>query len=144
MCSSAMADELKSDLESFREQWKAEVTSKKTEATTASSTQQAQPASPKKARRRPRPPTAFPDLPADKEPKKFVEEESSDDEPAPNVNRRVSVVLADGQHDVLSVTQKTATALECYEKAVQKEEEGDLTESLKLYRRAFKVSQHAL
>jgi len=136
-----MADELKSDLESFREQWKAEVTSKKAESSTASTSQQAQPAPAKKTRRRPRPPTAFPELAADKEPKKPVEPESSDDEPVPNAARRVSIVSADGQREtVLTVTEKAAKALEFYEKAVQREEEGSLGESVKFYRKAFKVS----
>ncbi|KAF8246377.1 hypothetical protein K440DRAFT_651083 [Wilcoxina mikolae CBS 423.85] len=113
-----MADE--SELSRFRQQWKEEVTAR-TKASSSSSSS--------------RPPTHKPKVPHFSRGVRAPDDNSNNDEyepPTPSSpQRRPSISTA--------TSGIPRSALEHYEKAVEKESEGNLGESLKLYRKAFRM-----
>lgn len=143
-----MADLNNPDLESFRQQWKAEVTQKKTQSNQAATRATQQPST-TAARRRPsiipstarrRPLTFETDGP------RHDDSISSEDEDKAvhERNKRRTGPLADWVDDDLiqeevTVERVPESALEHYEKAVERETQGQLGDSLDLYRKAFKV-----
>lgn len=147
-----MADLNNPDLESFRQQWKAEVTQKKTQSNQAA-TRATQHSS---ARRRPsiipsttrrRLLTFEADGPRHDDP---ISSED-DDKAVHERNKRRTGPLADWVdedllderiRDEVAVEREPESALEHYEKAVERETQGQLGDSLDLYRKAFKVRQH--
>lgn len=125
-----MADE--SELSHFRQQWKDEVTARsKVGPTSSPSSSTARPPA-----HRPRPPSFSHTRPAATRPSEDDDELpastfASPPSPPPPPPRRPSFSTRDSAFP--------RSALEHYEEAVKKETEGDLGESLKLYRKAFRM-----
>ncbi|KAF8535329.1 hypothetical protein BDD12DRAFT_855896 [Trichophaea hybrida] len=118
-----MADE--SELSRFREQWKEEVTArtKATSSFSSSSSSRPQPHKPK--------------VPSFSRGVRAPDDNNTNDEyepptPSSPPQRRPSISIA-------TTSGIPRSALEHYEKAVEKESEGNLGESLKLYRKAFRM-----
>ena len=138
------------DLESFRQQWKAEVTQKKTQSNQAATRATQQPST-AAARRRPsiitstapkrRPLTFETDGPKHDDPISSEDEDKAVHER----NKRRTGPLADWVDEELNHMEEEVgerepeSALEHYEKAVERETQGQLGDSLDLYRKAFKV-----
>jgi F-box protein 9 len=124
-----MADE--SELQRFRQQWKEEVT-KRAQGRPAPSTSTSAAARPTQ---RPRPPSFSQTRPtrviAGEDEDEFLPELSSSSKTAtsPPPPRQPS----------FSISGTPKSALEHYEQAVEKESEGNLGESLRLYRKAFRL-----
>ena len=137
--------EVNPDLESFRQQWKAEVTQKKTQSNQAATRATQQPSArrrpsiiPSTARRRP--------LTFETDGPRHEDSISSEDQDkaAHERNKRRTGPLADWVDEDLiqeevGVDRVPESALEHYEKAVERETQGQLGDSLDLYRKAFKV-----
>lgn len=124
-------EESNPELESFRQQWKAEVSAKaRAEGSKATS-------SPESSRAHPRPPAA-PRIAVDKAPKAAHEEEDHA-EPLPFSGLDPPRVGAERQESSKVGGVEPRSALEHYEKAVEKESQGSLGDSLAHYRKAFKV-----
>jgi F-box protein 9 len=135
-----MSDELNPELESFRQQWRAEVTAKTKGESSTARTQPARPA--------PRTPSIVPKtiaqkLGEDRNDDQISDEEDGDISTRPR-GRSFHAASSADEEDVDSVakmaTREPLSALEHYEKAVERETEGNLGDSLKLYRKAFRVS----
>lgn len=127
--------EIQSELESFREQWRAEVSARaRPPVGTTSRAQQSHnahtgpAATPPPAHRK----TPFRTLGHLEDEDEYVQSLSFD-EPAPAKN------TLDGHAAGSSQNQEPETALEFYEKAVDKETSGSLGDSLHLYRKAFRM-----
>lgn len=132
-------DSTEAELESFRQKWREEVTAKargKQPATAASGTTRPTQASSSKA-----PKNNGPDLSSSSHVRQRSEEI---DDVAPHVYHD----LGDKQHgrrldetsaSAASQNAEPKSALEHYERAVEKETQGSLGDSLNLYRKAFKV-----
>lgn len=127
----------KDELERFREQWKAEVSTKKhqTQPTLASSSQAGGPSSSATGTinfRKSKP-----------EPKGKAVLRDGDDELAPQPyhdleEKELGRKLGDESYGTKAKPEPT-TALEHYERAVEKEGQGNLGDSVRLYSKAFKV-----
>lgn len=142
------------DLESFRQQWKAEVTQKKTQSNQAATRATQQPST-AGARRRPsilpstarrRPLTFETDGPSRDDPVSSEDEDKAVHER----NKRRTGPLADWVDEDLAERaiggeeeREPESALEHYEKAVERETQGQLGDSLDLYRKAFKVRSYS-
>jgi F-box protein 9 len=132
------------ELESFRQKWREEVTARtKGKAPVASST----PANTGASSSKPRPSKSNAPEPSSSSHIRQRSTEESDDI-APHVyedlgerqhGRRLDETAAETAA-ALAAGREPVSALEHYEKAVEKESEGRLGDSLSLYRRAFKVS----
>jgi F-box protein 9 len=134
------------ELESFRQKWREEVTARsKGKAPVASAT----PANTGAVSSKPRPNRSnAPDISSSSHARQRSVEEADD------VNPHVYQDLGEKQHGrrldetsaetaaALAANSEPNSALEHYEKAVEKESEGRLGDSLNLYRKAFKVSQY--
>jgi hypothetical protein len=123
------------ELESFRQQWRAEVSARaKAEGNKASQTSTA--GSSKLARK----PPAFNRLPSAGASKQLEEDE---DHAGP---QRVSgfdaqrIEIVEHTEGSKTGSKEPRSALEHYEKAVERETQGSLGDSLDLYRKAFRVS----
>lgn len=127
--------ELNSELESFRQQWRSELKSKKPEAendgrsvsfTVASSSK---PSVPKAKPSSSRP---------------FHVEEDEEHVNAPSFDAPASTSESGRTilHPEVFEKEELISALDHYEAAVEKEAVGSLGDSLKLYRKAFRVSRH--
>ncbi|EAA34959.1 hypothetical protein GE21DRAFT_1190 [Neurospora crassa] len=147
------------DLESFREQWRAEVRARRptTQASSSSSQQQppAPPPPPPPHQQQPTPsaaelaaehhlhPRKPPPAPAKKAaaPRQdyeddYVQPRSFD---SPNDEAAAASTSTQGEWTVKKTTKDPVTALDHYEKAVEREAAGSLGDSLKLYRKAFRM-----
>jgi F-box protein 9 len=135
------------ELESFRQKWREEVTARTKGKAPAAS---AAPANTGAASSKPRPTRSnAPDISTSTHTRQRSVEEVDD------VNPHVYQDLGEKQHGrrldetsaetaaALATDREPNSALEHYEKAVEKESEGRLGDSLNLYRKAFKVSQFA-
>lgn len=140
------SNDIKSELESFREQWRAEVQSKvpvskkQAEQTVAGpSNANAQPQALSKLPKVSDPPKK--QVAGKKAPQPEDEEDEyvsqSFDEAAPAVSSDPSsqTLPSDNEADLVS-------ALDHYEQAVEREAAGNLGDSLRLYRKAYRVSPH--
>ena len=118
-------EESNPELESFRQQWRAEVSAKGNKKPNTS--QAKQPRNNKPAFNR----LASTSIP---EP----EEEGDDDGVEPRMHNSLGGPSRSEGHKV-GVKKEPASALEHYEEAVEKETQGSLGDSLDLYRKAFRV-----
>ena len=142
------------DLESFRQQWKAEVTQKKTIQNQAATRQASQPstsAAAKASKRAPRRPSTvhhepgpLSDLVKDGyyDEAEFSEEEEKAAKHERNKSKTgpLSTWKDGDMTEEDEVEKEPVSALDHYERAVERETQGQLGESLKLYQKAFKVS----
>ncbi|KAK7962256.1 F-box domain-containing protein [Apiospora aurea] len=147
---------MESELENFREQWRAEVARSRNTAATSSSTQKQQQQRPQKAQAasssssrvppsRKHEPSANPRI-ASKIASHQHQEDDDDltrgqafDEPAGPVAPNTLAAFEKGSGEL---EKEPETALEFYERAVDKESAGKLGDSLHLYRRAFRLDNH--
>lgn len=126
------------DLETFRQQWRAEVEGKNKGD---GNIRKSKPGSSKQHARR----QAFDDLPAQKGSRADDHEGHHESQNAvrrlSNNRRVVDPKFEKGESSrQQSSTQEPKSALEHYEKAVERETQGKLGDSLDLYRKAFKVT----
>lgn len=134
--------DISSELESFREQWRAEVRAKKPAGTAG----QAQPA-------QPGPSSSIPAVPARSHHRtsapprhlvgshqKPVAKDNDDDDFQAESYDLPSEDTGPARASAAAVVEEPVTALEHYEKAVERETQGSLGDSLQLYRKAFRVS----
>ncbi|OAA40624.1 F-box domain containing protein [Metarhizium rileyi] len=119
-------DRLDSELESFRQQWLSEVRSKTGEQSRSESTAFSLPQTPT-AHQPPRPKTRKPPPPTIEEEDEHVRTLSFDDGPEPG-----SAAERPGSRALVS-------ALDHYEEAMEREAQGNMGESLKLYRKAYRL-----
>ncbi|KAK7914762.1 hypothetical protein PG985_012465 [Apiospora marii] len=141
---------MESELENFREQWRAEVARSRTAATSSSTRPKAQAVSSSSSRAPPPPrkiePSTNPKI-ASKIASHQHQEDDDDltrgqafDEPAgPAITPNTLAAFEQGPGET---EKEPETALEFYEKAVDKESAGKLGDSLHLYRRAFRLDNH--
>ena len=132
------------DLEQFRQEWQQEVTARtQHKHTKGGSGGHARTKSPNEQRQRPERPINRPSEPhplADKHDEELIPESSSQALPTERLsNLNVGDADAD-EFSKLSQAEPT-TALEHYERAVEKEGQGKLGDSLSHYRRAFKLDE---
>lgn len=129
-------EERNPELESFRQQWKAEVLAR---AKAESANREAQPsaAGPSKITRRP---PAAPRIPTEKE---SEEQELIEPQNYHALGRQGDVDGVEYGESFPSGGREPQSALEHYEKAVERETQGSLGDSLALYRKAFKVGSVA-
>lgn len=126
------------ELESFRQQWRAEVSARSKPEGHKFAPSSADPSS----SRAPRRPPAAPRIAADKIP---ATEEEAEDHVEPRTFGDEDASAGGVERGVGAAESSRATgteprsALEHYEKAVEKESQGSLGDSLDLYRKAFKV-----
>ncbi len=125
-----MMEEPNPELETFRQQWRAEVSARA----------QAEPnkATKPKATRRPPPITSLSSSKA----LKPVKEDEDDIEPQKTFS--LDGPSSPKEHARSSTSKEPQSALDHYEKAVERESQGSLGESLDLYRKAFRVSYMSL
>jgi len=110
------------ELESFRQQWRAEVSAKA------------------QAERRKAVPATAKNIPSSSRP--IGEHSSNKDVTAESGHAADTRESEDHEHEFNGKTgsREPRSALEHYEQAVETENQGNLTESLNLYRKAFRVS----
>lgn len=136
-------DDRETELSRFRQQWKAEVTARQTRPVAAQPSTSAESPSPTSPGAKPRAP------PRKLSRSSAVAREISDGdhgagpaasrpEPEPGAWERPASPTAVRGPSV-SVPSAPGTALEHYERAVEKETQGSLGDSLSLYRKAFRV-----
>lgn len=131
--------EANSELESFRQQWISDLQSRAHEADTPSSSAAAAPAATSRPRRRtgPSSPTITKKhLPAVEDDEYYLHGPTFDSMPPPSSSGHL---LSDppGKHE--HDEKPLVSALDHYEKAMEKEAQGNMGESLKLYRQAYRV-----
>jgi F-box protein 9 len=120
------------ELESFRQQWKAEVSAKgKAEGSN-------HPTSTARSSRAPRRPPAAPRIAAERVPRSADEEEDHVDHKSFS-GLDAHRAAAERPESSKAGSADPRSALEYYEKAVEKESQGSLGDSLDNYRKAFKV-----
>jgi F-box protein 9 len=134
------------ELESFRQQWRAEVSAKSKPGESSASRKSTQPPSKPKARRPSVVPKAPPrptaDAGSDNEPS---DEDADLESPAPlyppsfEVSSARSAVEKDVEKFSGTAPKEPESALEHYEKAAEREAQGNLGDSLTHYRKAFRV-----
>jgi len=137
-----MSDELNPELESFRQQWRAEVTAK---TKGESSKHRTQPARPTPRRPSIAPKTIDEKLGEERHDDQILDEEDGDLSIRPRGRSFHAASSTDEDVDSFAktATREPVSALEHYEKAVERETQGNLGDSLKLYRKAFRVSVSA-
>lgn len=141
-----MSDDSNPELESFRRQWRAEVSAKTKPDDSNRHHKSAQPAK-SKARR----PSVIPQTTAGNLGKESHGEEHSDEDdghlsPVGESNPVASSSSVEGADNFskTAAVREPHSALEHYEKAVERELQGNLGDSLKLYRKAVRVSGSVL
>ncbi|TPX09283.1 uncharacterized protein E0L32_009475 [Thyridium curvatum] len=133
--------DISSELESFREQWRAEVRAKKPTGTAG----QAQPAQPGPSSSTPAVParshhrTSAPPRHLVASHQKPVAKEHDDDDFQAQSYDLPSEDTGPARPSAAAVVEEPVTALEHYEKAVERETQGSLGDSLQLYRKAFRM-----
>ncbi len=135
-------NDINSELESFREQWRAEV-----RARNPSAVDQKEAASSISSPSHPQLQKAG--LPKDALSKRPVVTDSNEDHvqgrpfdgPKEDPSERPSHSRSHAETGLVHGVKEPVTALDCYEEAVEKEAQGSLGESLRLYRKAFRVSK---
>lgn len=132
--------ETEAELESFRQQWKAEVSARSRQPQNASSRQDSRsgPTTEPSNDNVPRPKPAARRININ-EGAEEIEPRAYHDLPDKEVEMRLSA----GEQGLIrgASSQEPKSALEHYEQAVEKETQGSLGESLKLYRKAFRVGK---
>jgi F-box protein 9 len=123
-------EESNPELENFRQQWRAEVSARAQPDTN-------RPTKPPKASRRPPPITSL----SSSVPLTLAKD--GEDHVEPQINSRLDGPSSPGEHTRGFTTKEPQSALDHYEKAVERENEGSLGDSLSLYRKAFRVSPGA-
>lgn len=134
------AQDVNPELESFREQWRAEVRARHPSAS-ATDTPQQQQASTSSQAEPPRPNAPRPTRPAHFSAAKPRAADTGDED---SVQQARVFDEAEPLSSATALTDEEAkaepvTALEHYERAVEKETQGSLGDSLSLYRKAFRV-----
>jgi F-box protein 9 len=133
-----------SELESFRQQWLSDLQSRKEsvssashEAGASSSSSAAVPpvASRQRKHTGPSSPTTKKILPAIEDDEYYLHGQTFDTLPPPSSGGHL-LSDAPGKHD----EKPLVSALDHYEKAMEKEAQGNMGESLRLYRQAYRVS----
>lgn len=120
------------ELESFRQQWRAEVTARaRTSGNSGPSSSSAAGHSQLQASRKPPVAPRIAGLKASEDNSPFTQSYHDVDELVADVRQPGETSLTD--------SREPRTALEHYEKAVERENEGSLGDSLNLYRKAFRV-----
>lgn len=139
------ATSTEAELESFRQRWREEVSARAQGRSSVASTAPARTAAPSASRPH-APKGTAPDAASHSHARQQSVEET--DEAAPYVHQD----LGDKQHGrrldetsaqtaaIASASKEPKTALDHYEKAVERETQGSLGDSVRLYRKAFKVS----
>lgn len=127
-------------LESFREQWRREVSARSGN----DSTRQDKPSTTYSSRLQQKPPRSRPGKASERVEKADEQESHSqyhfdDDQIAKDTQAN-----SEGKKAESGVESQPQSALEHYEKAVERESQGSLGDSLHLYRKAFKVSRHSV
>lgn len=128
------------ELESFREQWRAEVRAKRPTASGSqhqSSTTASSHAEPSRKTTAPGPPPRLTAPMSSAKPKALETDEVYDEPPVFDDPEPVQSVQPIPQKD--KENEEPVTALDHYERAVEKESQGSLGDSLMLYRKAFRV-----
>jgi len=128
-------EEQNPELEAFRRQWREEVSAKTQEGSKST-------AGPSKSSRRPPPVTRS----STRRLSKAAEEEEEDHgeiQTFPGLDAPRNLEAKDGESSQ-GGDREPESALEHYEKAVERENEGNLGDSLNLYRKAFRVSSQAI
>lgn len=116
---------LDSELESFRQQWLSEVRTKQGPKFASAHSSSAELASPEESKARPSSPSKT------RKPAPTVDEQDAFSQP--------SVFDADSAEP--SGAKELVSALDHFEEAMAKEAEGNMGDSLKLYRRAYRVCE---
>jgi F-box protein 9 len=129
---SYLMEDPNSELESFRQQWKAEVS-----ARTRAEGSKRTPSSAETSRA-PRRPPAAPRIPPGKT-RTTEEEEEDHADPQPFIGLDAPRAELERGESSKAGSAEPRSALEHYEKAVEKESQGSLGDSLDHYRKAFKV-----
>ena len=136
-----MAEEVNPELETFRKQWQEEVTARSKGSLFTQSERPARPPGlPKRAGGSAEPFSSAP--PALSKDNDDANEESAYPGYHDLVNRDGARRLGEegeGVHPSYHASREPKSALEHYEKAVERESQGNLGDSLKLYRKAYRV-----
>lgn len=135
------APENEAELEAFRRRWREEVQSRHKNAQEPVSPERVRPQQRRKSVPHPPPPVAGPSS------VKKVEEDEDEEDVAPKAyhdlpdkEEALKLGADDSQsHERAKLFEQPKSALEHYEKAVEKENHGQLGDSLKHYRTAYKV-----
>lgn len=135
-------DDRETELSRFRQQWKAEVTARQTRPAVPpqlSSSSETKPAFPSRK-------LSHSSAAAKEVPEEWTEAQAAASLPEPGARERPTSPTAARRTSVSvpSVLVVPESALEHYEKAVEKEAQGSLGESLSLYRKAFRVRPDGL
>ena len=134
------------ELESFRQQWRAEVSARskagepshrRQKSTQQQQQQQQLPSKP--SARRPSIVPKAPPKPSDDGSDNELSDKESGVPAAPFTLPSSSLAAAEKDAGKLATPHEPESALEHYEKAVEREAQGNLGDSLKLYRKAFRV-----
>jgi F-box protein 9 len=123
-------EEANPELESFRQKWRAEVSAR---SKPGGAHKESQASTSKPARR----PPAAPRITTDKD---VVEEEYTEPQPYHDLGQSSGLGGIEDGESSKNDSAEPHSALEHYEKAVERESQGSLGDSLNLYRKAFKVS----
>jgi F-box protein 9 len=126
------------ELEKFRQQWKEEVTAKKLQTQSSAPDRQAegQPSSSSSSLKK----TVYPH-PVSRALRNIHDEEFEPRSYHDLEEKETGRKVGDDSYGASSSRPEPKTALEHYERAVEKEDQGSLGDSLSLYRKAFKVSR---
>ena len=141
-----MADEANPELEDFRKQWKEEVTARSKGASSSGGSRLARPlgttrseSTTKQTSIAPAPsPWSFANVPRDEGALDGLRTQSYHDLEIKEDARKLGNESV-GVHPESHINREPCSALEHYEKAVDRESEGNLGDSLNLYRKAFRV-----
>ncbi len=132
-----MSEEINTELETFRKQWQEEVNSRSKGSTSEQGKKLVKPSGPPKSggaiRSEQPPPTRSNEVhEASPDAQGHLELENKDE-------ARKLGSEGEGTHSSNHVNRESSSALEHYEKAVERESQGNLGESLALYRKAYRV-----
>ncbi|KAK3383697.1 hypothetical protein B0T24DRAFT_59601 [Lasiosphaeria ovina] len=130
------------ELESFREQWKAEVRAKVVPRHASSSSSSSAPTRPVRAAAAVEPPRKPPPPPSSQPATAGEDVEDDDETPAfdgPSAAASSQDHVQPSTKLPVPVPAEPVTALDHYEKAVEREVAGNLGDSLKLYRKAYRL-----
>jgi F-box protein 9 len=132
--------ENEAELEAFRRRWREEVQSRNRDPQAPSSPERQRPQQRRKSTAQPRPALASGSAPT----KKVDEFDNEELAPKPyhdlpDKEEALKLGIEGQEHERAKLFQEPNSALEHYEKAVEKESHGQLGDSLKHYRKAFKV-----
>ena len=141
-----MSEESNPELENFRKQWKEEVTARSKGASSSGVKRVARLSSPTRSESSTKQPSkasgpsswSFANIQKDEEVLDGLRTQSYHDLENKDDARKLGIEGA-GVHTESHTSRKPSSALEHYEKAVERESEGNLGDSLNLYRKAFRV-----